>query len=128
MTRRTFSSLAAGTAALSAADDKIRVAMIGTGHGHAFSKIRALRSMPEYDFVGIFRPDPSEPGEGAPLLDVRWLSLKDILDATSIGLVAIESADVEKNLEYAERCVQAGKFLPLDKPPGALCAVDLGDG
>ena len=71
MTRRKFSSLAAGAAALSAAGDKIRVAMIGTGHGHALSKVRALRSMPEYDFVGACRPDASEPAEGEPLRGVR---------------------------------------------------------
>jgi len=56
MTRRTFSSLAAGAAALSAAGAKIRVAMIGTGHGHALSKISALRKSPEYDFAGVCLP------------------------------------------------------------------------
>src|SRR6266568_3365179 len=93
--------------------------MIGTGHGHAFSKIRVLRRMPEYDFVGIHRPDSSEPGEGEPLGGVRWLSLAEILGDTSIELVAIESADVDKNLEFAEQCVQARKFAHFDKPPGA---------
>ena len=33
--------------------------------------------------------------------------------------VAIESADVERNLEYAGQCVEARKFVHLDKPPGA---------
>jgi predicted dehydrogenase len=95
------------------------VAAIGTGHGHAFSKIRALRNMPEYDFAGVCRPDASEPEEGEPLRGVRRLSLKDILDDASIGLVAIESADVERNLQYAGQCVEARKFVHLDKPPGA---------
>ena len=119
MTRRTFSSLAAGVAAVSAADGKIRVAVIGTGHGHAISKIRALRSMPEYDFAGVCRPDANEPEEGEALRGARRLSVKEILDDASIELVAIESADVERNLEYAGQCVEARKFVHLDKPPGA---------
>ena len=118
MTRRTFSALAAAPA-LAAQGGKIRVAMIGTGHGHAASKIRALRSMPEYDLVGVCRPDASEPHEGEPFSGVRWLSLKEVVDDTSIELVAIESAGVNENLEYARQCVQAGKFVHLDKPPGS---------
>src|SRR5262249_23087618 len=47
------------------------------------------------------------------------LSAPQILDDASIELVAIESADVDKNLEYAERCVRARKFVHFDKPPGA---------
>ena len=39
----------------------IRVAMVGTGHGHALSKQKALASMAEYDFVGA-SAEPSEIG------------------------------------------------------------------
>jgi predicted dehydrogenase len=119
MTRRTFSSLAAAAPLLSALGARIRAAVIGTGHGHAFSKIRALRSMPEYEFAGVCRPDASEPAEGEALRGVRWLSLEEVLGDASIGMVAIESADVERNLDYAEQCIQARKFVHLDKPPGA---------
>jgi predicted dehydrogenase len=120
VTRRTFSAAAAGAAALSAAGGRIRVAMIGTGHGHAFSKIKALRSMPEYDLAGVHRPDSrDEPKDGDPLRGVRWLSLDEIIGDSSVELVAIESADVDQNLVFAEKCVRAGKFVHFDKPPGA---------
>ncbi len=118
LTRRAFSALAAAPV-LSAAGGKIRVAVIGTGHGHALSKIRALRGMPEYELAGVCRPDPSEPADGAALRDVRWLSLEQVLEDSSIELAAIESADIDLNLKYAEQCVAAGKFVHLDKPPGA---------
>jgi predicted dehydrogenase len=42
-----------------------------------------------------------------------------VLDDPAIELVAIESADVDRNLDYAEQCVPAGKFVHLEKPPGA---------
>jgi predicted dehydrogenase len=118
LTRRAFSALAAAPV-LSASGGKIRVAVIGTGHGHALSKIRALRAMPEYELAGVCRPDPSEPAEDTALRGVRWLSIEQILDDSSIELTAIESADIDRNLKYAEQCVAAGKFVHLDKPPGA---------
>ena len=100
---------------LATTPEKIRVAMIGSGHGHAASKIRALRSMPEYQLVGLCRPDKDDPAMG----EVPSLSLQDVLADTSIELVAAESADAERNLKYAQRSIDAGKFVHLDKPPGA---------
>lgn len=113
-TRREFGAFAAAPVFSQAG--RIRVAVVGTGHGHALSKIRALRSMPEYALAGVCRP-PGEPE--AALGDVRWLSIEQILADSSIELVAIETADVDRNLEYAERFIHAGRFVHLDKPPGA---------
>ncbi|MEX2262953.1 MAG: Gfo/Idh/MocA family oxidoreductase [Bryobacteraceae bacterium] len=109
----------AATPAFSASGGKIRVAVVGTGHGHALSKIRALRTMQEYDLAGVCRPDRSEPSQAEPLRNVQWLSIDQILDDASIELVAVESADVDRNLDHAERFVHAGRFVHLDKPPGA---------
>jgi predicted dehydrogenase len=119
--RRTFFTglASAGCAAFAGATgERIRVAMIGTGHGHAVSKIKALRVLPEYDFVGICRPDADEPGEGDVFRDVRWMSLDEVLGDRAIELVAVESLP-GRNLTYARKCVSAGKFVHLDKPPGA---------
>jgi predicted dehydrogenase len=118
LTRRAFTALAA-TQMLPAAGERIRTAVVGTGHGHAISKIRALGSMPEYDLVGVCRPDSSEPANHEALRDVRWVSLQQILDDESIEMVAIETADFDHNLDYAEQFVNAGRFVHFDKPPGA---------
>lgn len=118
LTRRTFTA-AAGAQVLSAADDRIRVAVVGTGHGHAISKIRALRSMPEYDFAGVCLAIPDEPKNNDVLKSVRSLSLQELLNDQSIELVAIETADFTLNLELAGRFIDAGRFVHLDKPPGA---------
>jgi len=72
------------------------VGVIGAGHGHAFSTIRALRKMPEYDLAGVCKLTRASP---------RRLSLKEILGDASTGLVASKSADVERDLEHTGQCV-----------------------
>jgi predicted dehydrogenase len=117
MTRRTF----AGSALLAAAPQsgKIKAAMIGTGHGHANSKILALQSMPEYDFLGVARPDKDDPAIGPAFKNVRWLTDAEIIRDPSIEMVAMEFADAERNLHFAQQCIAANKWVHLDKPPGA---------
>lgn len=117
--RRTFCSLAAAVSAapLASAPRKIRVAVLGTGHAHALSKIRTLRGLPEYEFAGICRPDADEPNQAPVFQGVRWLSLEELLQNSSIELVDVESP-VQHNLQYAQKCVSAGKFVHLDKAPG----------
>ena len=119
--RRTFCSALAGAGAAAFAappGDKIRVAMIGTGHGHAASKVKALRVLPEYEFVGICQPDKDEPAEDEVFKNVRWMSLDEVIGDKTIEMVAVESYP-GRNLKYAQKCVRAGKFVHLDKPPGA---------
>jgi len=113
ITRRTFTALAFAPPTI------IRCAVVGTGHGHALSKIRALRGMPEYDFAGVCQTAKAETTKDAALEGVRWLSFEQILNDASIEMVAVESADIAANLTHAERLVRAGKFVHLDKPPGA---------
>jgi predicted dehydrogenase len=119
ITRRTFSLMAASAPLFAQSEAKpVRAAMIGTGHGHANSKVRALRSIPSCEFVGVCRPDAKDPIRGDLFASVTWLKLPQILDDTSIEMVAIEGADPKWNLEYAWRAVNAGKHVHLDKPPG----------
>jgi predicted dehydrogenase len=124
LNRREFAYTAAGYAAAHrtskgspARSDRIRVAVLGTGHAHALAKIRTLRSHPSYEFVGICRPDADEPSEGEVFQGVRWLTIEEVLRDASIELAAVESR-VGRNLEYAEQCVKAGKYVHLDKAPG----------
>ena len=120
MTRRHFAALAS-QAALHAqpAAKKIRAAMIGTGHGHAASKVRALQSMPEYEFLGVCRPDADDPALEDVFQNAQWLKLADVIGDPAIEMIAIECADARRNLAYAQQAVDAGKFVHLDKPPGA---------
>jgi len=123
MTRREFGALAP----LAAQTEKpirvapIRIAMIGTGHGHAGSKLRALRSMPEYEFLGVCRID-GDPITGPAFADATWLRLDEVLRDASIEAVAVECADGATNLDLAQRAMDANKFVHLDKPPGSSLA------
>lgn len=120
MTRRTFAALAAPV--LATPPGKIRAAMIGTGHGHAHSKILALQSMPGYEFVGVCRPDKDDPVIGAAFASIRWMTEAEILNDPSIEMVAMEFADAQRNLHFAQKSIDSGKWVHLDKPPGANIA------
>ena len=117
-TRRGF-LFASGVGALQAAGNpqRIRTAVYGIGHAHAMGKIRALRKLEQFEFVGICEPDKSEPRDHEVLQGVRWLSEKELLQDPSIELIAVESA-VKPNLAYAHQALDAGAFVHLDKPPG----------
>jgi predicted dehydrogenase len=62
---------------------------------------------------------PGETREHEVLRGVQWLELQQVLDDPAVEMVAVESDDWSGNLEYAEKCVAAGKWVHLDKPPGA---------
>lgn len=116
MTRRTMLARAASAAALSAAKP-IRAAVYGIGHAHAMGKIAALRALPQFELAGVCEPDSTRPRAHQALAGVRWLNQREILEDTSIELIAVESR-VQENLAYARQAVDAGKFVHLDKAPG----------
>ncbi len=98
----------------------IAAAMIGTGHGHAASKIRAIVSMAgTYEIAAIAEPDEPAHRELAPFRDVPWKTMDAVLRDASIEVVALEAADPDTNLARAEAAIRAGKHIHLDKPPGS---------
>lgn len=117
MTRRTLLSGAAGAGATPAAR-RIRAAVYGIGHAHAMGKIAALRALPQYELVGVCEPEPSRRRTHKALDGVRWLTPREMLDDASIEMIAVESR-VQENLDYAGQAIAAGKFVHLDKAPGA---------
>ncbi len=107
----------AGALAAPAKARKIRVAVLGIGHAHAMGKIRALRSMDEFELAGVCEPDAGRRREHEALQGLKWLSESEVLGDGGIELVAVESR-VQENLDYARKCIDAGKYVHLDKPPG----------
>lgn len=93
--------------------------MVGTGHGHAASKIRALQSMAEFDLVGISNADHVQAANAELLRRLPVLPFDKVLADRSIELVATESGDPDLNLQHARMAVDAGKHVHLDKPPGS---------
>ncbi len=100
---------------------QIRMAQVGTKHGHAAGKLRALQDNPQVDLAGIFEPDREQRAQVqdlAPYRDVPWFTtLDDILADDSIVAVSSEGANAE-SLDQTEALVQAGKHVWYDKPAG----------
>ena len=115
--RRGFLGLA-GAMAAAAAPQPVRTAVYGVGHAHARSKIRVLRALPQFDLVGVCPRDVPERFSEIAGPAVSKLSPSQILDDPSIQLVAVE-AHVGVNLAFAHEAIDAGKFVHLDKSPGA---------
>ena len=52
---------------------KIRIGLLGAGHGHAGGKLHVLQALPEFKVVGVAERNPEvrEQDEGAPSLGWR---------------------------------------------------------
>ena len=98
----------------------IRIAQIGTKHGHALGKWRALVTSPDVVATGIWEPDAARAAEQArgACEDARWYaSIDEILADEAIAAVAIEGRN-DESLAMARSAVEAGKHLWFDKPAG----------
>lgn len=101
-------------------NSKLRAAVLGIGHAHAAGKTKVLRDSPDFELVGVCEPNGElrQQHSGQPAYQgVRWLSIGEVLNDSSIQLVAVESR-VQENLDYARQAIEAGKHVHLDKPAG----------
>lgn len=71
----------------------MRASMTGAGPGHAASKARVLREMPEVGFLGGCLPDERASLRGEEFVYVPRLTRSAILNETSIDLAALEGED-----------------------------------
>lgn len=124
MTRRTFQSLALAAAAspLAAADGvpRIKIGQIGTKHAHAGGQFAALRKCSEFEVVGVVEPDDAQRERAAKSADfsgAKWMTEAELLGTPGLQAVAVET-EVGALLEHAQRVVDAGLHLHLDKPAG----------
>jgi len=130
MKRRDFlKTSTAGTVLTSAAlsrgatiqtSDKIRCGLLGLGHAHGFDALGVMRALDELEVVGYCEPDASvrERYRGAKHLEgLPSLSEEELLGDPTVQIMAVES-DVPRLLDLAEKAVDAGKHIHLDKPAG----------
>jgi len=116
--RRTFLSLVGAAGVAAAAGKPVRAAVYGVGHAHARSKIRVLGRLPQFELAGVCPRDVPQRFDAVTAPGVRRLERDEVLEDPSIELVAVE-AHVAENLQFAHEAVDAGKFVHLDKSPGA---------
>ncbi len=103
---------------------RIRAAVLGTAHAHAGGKIQVLAASPDFDLVGICEPDPeilASASDQQLFAGLHWLDKAHILADGTIAMVAVEGR-VRDNLALARECLEAGKHIHLDKPPGTSLA------
>lgn len=96
---------------------KIKIGQLGIGHNHAEGHMLGMKHNPEcFEIVGYAEPDEEwvekrgglEAYEGVPRLEVDELIEK--CDAVCI------ECDVWNLTKWAQRCVDAGKHVHIDKP------------
>jgi predicted dehydrogenase len=99
----------------------VRMAQIGTKHGHARGKWRALVTNSDVEVVGIWEPDAAARDaeqQHEAYAGAHWYaSAQEMLGDETIVLVAIEGRNSE-SLSMAHAAIDAGKHLWLDKPAG----------
>ena len=95
----------------------LRIGQIGTRHGHALGKWRALLANADVEAVGVYEPDPSLRNR-SDYGSCEWFSSPEtILSDPTITAVAIEGRNHE-SLAMATEAVRSGKHLWYDKPAG----------
>ena len=103
---------------------KLRAALIGIGHDHAWGKVQAIRRSNDMELVGAFEPDASEWGRQQAVdrfTDVPALSEIDVLHDETIPVVFVETLP-RHNLRWARRALEHGKHIHIDKAPSPSLA------
>ena len=100
---------------------RIRIGQLGIGHNHGAAKMATLRRLSEhFEVVGLAEPDPEwrrKRGTDPAYQGLPWLTEEQLLNTKGLQAVAVET-DVPDLVPAAQRCVEAGLHLHLDKPGG----------
>ena len=95
----------------------IKIGQIGIGHNHAEAKMRAVRKFPElFEVVGYAETDEEwvkKRGDLSAYKGLERLSVDEIIAKSDAILV---ECDVWNLTEIAQKCIDAGKHIHLDKP------------
>lgn len=123
LSRRRFlqAALAASATGLHAADAApIRAGQIGTGHAHASGKIETLRKSRDFEVAGVCEPDAKLRAAAEKSIaygGLAFLTEEQLLATPGLQVVAVET-HVGDLLATAQRCIEAGRHVHLDKPAG----------
>lgn len=121
--RRSFLTAMGAAAVLPApakpAGGKIRVGIYGTQHGHVQSKLRALKSLDQFEVAAVHEPDEAlrrQRLDEELFAGVRWVSEEALLGDPSIRMVVVECR-IWDAISWGSKVLAAGKHLHLEKPP-----------
>jgi predicted dehydrogenase len=112
-----------GSRAAGPAKQRLKYLQIGTAHAHA-NKITAYRDNPDWEVVGVVEPDPRRAAsaqQSKTYAGLPFLTLEQGLNLAGLKAVGIET-EVRDLLTHAERAIDAGCHIHLDKPAGESLA------
>ncbi len=102
-------------------NSKVKIAQIGIGHNHGSEKMRAARTFPDvFEVVGVCEPDPAwirSRGSLDVYQDLPFLSEEELLNTPGLDAVMVET-DVWNLIPTAQRCIDRGLHVHIDKPAG----------
>ena len=99
---------------------KIKYAQIGTEHAHS-TKMSVYRDSADYEVVGVAEPNPKlrQRLSTDPLYrDLPQLTEDQLLNLPGLQVVGVETA-VRDQMRVAQKCIDAGKHIHLEKPGGS---------
>ena len=96
---------------------KLKVGQIGIGHNHGEAKMKAARKFPElFEIVGYAEENErwiEKRGDSGPYAGLPRLSVEQVIEQSDAVLIESDVWDLTK---YAQRCIDAGKHIHMDKP------------
>ena len=95
----------------------IRIGQIGIGHNHGSGKMRAVRKFPDlFEVVGYAEENPEwveKRGNSDAYAGLERMSVEELLSRCDAVLVETDVWDLTRT---AQRCIDAGKHIHMDKP------------
>src|SRR5205807_9414160 len=102
--------------------EKIRIGLLGAGHGHAGGKLQVLEASPEFKVAGVAEANPEvreRCQHQRPFATARWVSEGELLEDSSVAAVAV-AGRAQGNLGLAPLALEAAQApRPATRPPGA---------
>jgi len=100
---------------------KVRVGLLGVSHSHAAGKLAAVQKLSDdFELIGVAEPDAElkQSLQSHPKYrSVRWLSEQELLSAPGLDAAIIET-EVRDLAPAAQRCIESGLHVHLEKPGG----------
>src|SRR5437016_14557205 len=90
--------------------EKIRIGLLGAGHGHAGGKLQVLQASPEFEVVGVAEANAEVRDccqRAGSFAAAPWVSEEGLLADRTVAAVAVEGR-VQDNLVAARRALEAG--------------------
>ena len=101
----------------------LKIGQIGIGHNHGAGKMRAIRKFPElFEVIGYAEENEqwvAQRGQLEAYQGLKRLTVEEVIDQSDAILVETDVLDLTAT---AQKCIDAGKHIHLDKPASGTLA------